>query len=101
MHQTKTILLLTFVLMLSLQLSGMACLNDFLSLDSALQVLLEPSGTASNALDNDQCPCHVLFSQSDGMSLETDTRSAFMVPAVPITPALTHNHSFFHPPALL
>jgi len=101
MHQARTILLLVFALMLSLQLSGMTCLNDFLFMDSTPQLLLEPSGTASTALDNDQCPCHVLFSQSDRMSLEADTLSAFMVPSAPITPVFTRNHSFFHPPTLL
>src|SRR5438445_11171903 len=102
MDQARTIIIPVFVLMLSLQLSGMTCLNDFLFINSTPQLLLGPFGaTTETALDNDQCPCHVLFSQSDQMSLEADKLSVIIVPSAPSTPVSTRNHSFFHPPTLL
>lgn len=109
--RVRSFLQMVFVLHLALQLSGVTCLNELTRASfgggpdqqSAMSAQLPGSSATdvASAVDSDGCPCHSLFSQGNEHHLELGQLVSPAAPWLPLTPALTRDHSFFHPPALL
>jgi hypothetical protein len=95
-------------MMLSLELTGLTCLNDSVVIDSVstssqegLSETTPQVFDASPVSNGDHCPCHSLFSKMSQLEAHSSELSAFLNGPPSPKVVLTRAHFLFRPPILL
>lgn len=103
MQRVNQFVLVVLVVLLAGQLTGLTCLNDWMSTGStaeslSLQTDRLPDGSlASGQQNEDGCPCHLVFhAASLGSGLVSPLTDS--PPGVPVPFVCSFPHSLFHPP---
>jgi hypothetical protein len=101
-RQLTQLLVVGLIVLLSAQLTGLSCLDEWrlaASADSVFDtVQITGAVPSSGGLTDDGCPCHLAFVSIPSDAHQVSYPVSLIDPAVPITTPLVPPFSLFHPP---